>query len=185
MNLAQTILKTKVISLLLAVLILAFGILSFEKLGRLAYPDFTIKTAMVVTSYAGASALEVEKEITDKIEQAVQSMGQLDYVKSVSQEGLSIVFAEIKPEFGGNEIPQIWDELRKKIKDVQGFLPPGAGTPIVKDDFGDVYGVYFAISGEDFSNRDLKAYAKYLKKELLLVDEVAKIDIWGDQAEVI
>ncbi len=185
MNLAQTILKTKVISLLLAVLILAFGILSFEKLGRLAYPDFTIKTAMVVTSYAGASALEVEKEITDKIEQAVQSMGQLDYVKSVSQEGLSIVFAEIKPEFGGNEIPQIWDELRKKIKDVQGFLPPGAGIPIVKDDFGDVYGVYFAISGKNFSNKELKAYAKYLKKELLLVDEVAKIDIWGEQAEVI
>jgi multidrug efflux pump subunit AcrB len=183
MNIAQAILKTRVIHILLSVLMLTFGLFSFEKLGRLAYPDFTIKTAMVVTPYGGASAREVEQEVTDKIEEAVQTMGQLDYVRSVSREGLSIVFVEIKPEFGGDKISQIWDELRKKIGDARYLLPPGAGPSMVKDDFGDVYGVYFAISGEKFSNRELKAYAKYLKKELLLVDEVAKIDIWGEQAE--
>ena len=185
MKFAKAILNTRVIWVLLSVLIAGAGLITYQKLGRLAYPDFTIKTAMVLTPYAGASALEVEEEVTNKIEQAVQSLGQLDFVKSISQQGLSVVYVEIKPEFDGTKIPQIWDELRRKVNDINIYLPPGAGPAIVKDDFGDVYGVYFAISGEGFSPRELKDYAKYLKKELLLVDEVAKIDMWGDQAEVI
>jgi multidrug efflux pump subunit AcrB len=185
MKFAKAVLNTRIIWVLLSILIAGAGLMSYQKLGRLAYPDFTIKTAMVLTPYAGASALEVEKEVTNKIEQAVQSLGQLDYVKSISQEGLSVVYVEIKSEFDGTQIPQIWDELRRKVNDIKAYLPPGAGPVMVKDDFGDVYGVYFAISGEGFSTRELKNYAKYLKKELLLVDEVAKIDIWGNQTEVI
>lgn len=185
MKFAKVVLDTRMISVLLSVLIAGAGLITYQKLGRLAYPDFTIKTAMVLTRYAGASALEVEKEVTNRIEQAVQSLGQLDYVKSISQEGLSVVYVEIKPEFDGSKMPQIWDELRRKVSDMNAYLPPGAGPAMVKDDFGDVYGVYFAISGEGFSSRELKDYAKYLKKELLLVDEVAKIDIWGDQTEVV
>ena len=111
----------------------------------------------------------MELEVTDRIEQAVQSLGQLDYVKSISQEGLSIVYAEIKPEYDSAKIPQIWDELRRKVNDMAIYLPPGAGPSIVNDDFGDVYGVYFAVTGEGFGNRELREYAKYLKKELLLV----------------
>ncbi len=185
MKFAKAVLNARTIWVLLSVLIAGAGLMSYQKLGRLAYPDFTIKTAIVLTPYVGASALEVEKEVTNKIEQAVQSLGQLDYVKSISQEGLSVVYVEIKPEFDGSKIPQIWDELRRKVNDIKAYLPPGAGPVMVKDDFGDVYGVYFAISGEGFSTRELKDYAKYLKKELLLVDEVAKIDIWGNQTEVI
>jgi multidrug efflux pump subunit AcrB len=185
MKFAKTVLNTRTIWVLLSVIIAGAGLMSYQKLGRLAYPDFTIKTAMVLTPYAGASALEVENEVTNKIEQAVQSLGQLDYVKSISQEGLSIVYVEIKPSFDGTDIPQIWDELRRKVNDINVYLPPGAGPARVNDDFGDVYGVYFAISGEGFSPRELKEYAKYLKKELLLVNEVAKIDIWGDQTEVV
>jgi multidrug efflux pump subunit AcrB len=182
---AKAILNTRVIWVLLSILIAGAGLITYQKLGRLAYPDFTIKTAMVLTPYAGASALEVEEEVTNKIEQAVQSLGQLDFVKSISQEGHSVVYVEIKPEFDGTKIPQIWDELRRKVNDINVYLPPGAGPAMVNDDFGDVYGVYFAISGDGFSPRELKDYAKYLRKELLLVDEVAKIDIWGDQREVI
>ncbi|WDP87042.1 MAG: efflux RND transporter permease subunit [Desulfobacter sp.] len=185
MKFAQAVLSTRIISILLSALVALAGLVIYQKLGRLAYPDFTIKTALIVTPYSGASALEVEKELTDKIEQAVQSLGQLDYVKSISQEGLSLVYAEIKPEFGSSQIPQIWDELRRKVNDAAIYLPPGAGPAMVKDDFGDVYGIYFAISGEGFSSRELKTYAKYLKKELLLVEDVAKIDLWGDQIEVI
>jgi len=185
MKFAQAVLSTRIISLLLSALVAVAGLISYQKLGRLAYPDFTIKTALIATAYPGASPLEVEKEVTDKIEQAVQSLGQLDYVKSISREGLSIVYAQIKPKFDSSKIPQIWDELRRKVSDTAVYLPPGAGPPMVNDDFGDVYGVYFAISGQGFSPREIKDYAKYLKKELLLVDEVAKIDIWGDQPEVI
>ncbi|WP_022665591.1 efflux RND transporter permease subunit [Desulfospira joergensenii] len=185
MKFASAVLKTRVISILLSVLLAGFGIIAYQKLGRLAYPDFTIKTALVVTSYPGASPREVEKEVTDKIEQAVQSMGQLDYVTSISQESLSIVYVEIKDQVKGSQIPQVWDELRKKVGDMAAALPPGAGPSMVRDDFGDVFGVYFAISGESYSSRELKEYAKYLKKELLLVDEVAKIDFWGEQTEVV
>lgn len=185
MKFAQAVLSTRIISILLSAFIAVAGLVTYQKLGRLAYPDFTIKTALIFTPYAGASALEVEKEVTDKVEQAVQSLGQLDYVTSISQEGLSVVYAEIKPEFDSSQIPQIWDELRRKVNDTGAYLPPGSGPSMVNDDFGDVYGVYFAISGEGFSSRELKGYAKYLKKELLLVDEVAKIDIWGDQTEVV
>ncbi|WDP92502.1 MAG: efflux RND transporter permease subunit [Desulfobacter sp.] len=185
MKFAQAVLSTRIISILLSAIVAVAGIITYQKLGRLAYPDFTIKTALIATAYPGASPLEVEEEVTDKIEQAVQSLGQLDYVKSISKEGLSIVYAEIKPEYDSETIPQIWDELRRKVGDTAAYLPPGAGPPMVNDDFGDVYGVYFAVSGKGFSPRELKDYAKYLKKELLLVDEVAKIDIWGDQPEVI
>ena len=185
MKFAPAVLNTRIISILLSALVAVFGLVTYQKLGRLAYPDFTIKTAMILTPYSGASALEVEKEVSDKIEQAVQSLGQLDYVTSISQEGLSVVYAEIKAEFDSSQVPQIWDELRRKVNDVAAYLPPGAGPPQVRDDFGDVYGVYFAISGQGFSSRELKAYAKYLKKELLLVDEVAKVDIWGDRTEVV
>ncbi|MEH0020436.1 MAG: efflux RND transporter permease subunit [Desulfobacter sp.] len=185
MQFAQSVLKTRIISILLSALVAVAGLVTYQKLGRLAYPDFTIKTAMILTPYSGASPLEVEKEVTDKIEQAVQSLGQLDYVESISQEGLSIVYVEIKQEFQSDLIPQIWDELRRKVSDMSIHLPPGAGPVMVEDDFGDVYGVYFAVSGDGFSQRELKDYAKYLKKELLLVDEVAKIDMWGDQDEVV
>jgi len=185
MNFAQSVLKTRIISILISALVAVGGLVAYQKLGRLAYPDFTIKTALIITPYDGASPLEVEAEVTDKIEQAVQSLGQLDHVTSISQEGMSVVYAEIKPEFDSSQIPQIWDELRRKVNDMAAYLPPGAGPVMVNDDFGDVYGVYFAISGDGFTSRELKDYAKYLKKELLLVDEVAKIDIWGDQTEVI
>lgn len=185
MKFAQAVLSTRIISILLSAVVAVAGIVTYQKLGRLAYPDFTIKTALIATPYPGASPQAVEEEVTDKIEQAVQSLGQLDYVTSISREGLSVVYAEIKPEFDSSRIPQIWDELRRKVGDMAAYLPPGAGPPMVNDDFGDVYGVYFAVSGPEFSPRELKDYAKYLKKELLLVDEVAKIDIWGDQSEVI
>ena len=185
MKFAQGVLRTRIISVLLSAVIGISGLLAFQKLGRLAYPDFTIKTAIIYTPYAGASAQEVELEVTNRIEQAVQSLGQLDYVESISQEGLSVVYADIKPEYDSSQIPQIWDELRRKVNDMALYLPPGAGPPVVNDDFGDVYGVYFAVTGEGYSNRELREYAKYLKKELLLVDEVAKVDLWGDQTETI
>ncbi len=185
MKFAQGVLRTRIISVLLSAVIGVTGLITYQKLGRLAYPDFTIKTAVISTPYSGASAEEVEQEVTDRIEQAVQSLGQLDYVKSVSQEGLSIVYAEIKPEYDSSKIPQIWDELRRKVNDMAVYLPPGAGPSMVNDDFGDVYGVYFAVTGEGFSNRELREYAKYLKKELLLVDEVAKVGLWGDLTETL
>ncbi|MBN1126359.1 MAG: efflux RND transporter permease subunit, partial [Sedimentisphaerales bacterium] len=185
MNPAAFALRKQTLMVVLTLVILGGGILAYEKLGRLEDPTFTIKKALVITRYPGASPCEVEEEVTDPVEEAAQSLGQVKEIYSTSQEGLSVIFVEIKDTYTTEELPQIWDELRRKVNDMQGKLPPGAGPSIVNDDFGDVYGVFFALTGPDYRYAQLKDYAQYLKKELLLCPEVAKIDFWGLRQEVI
>ncbi|WP_372846625.1 efflux RND transporter permease subunit, partial [Pontiella sp.] len=157
----------------MTIMLIAAGLISYQKLGRLENPDFTIKTALIVTTYPGATPAEVEEEVTDPIEEAIQSMSQLKEVYSTSMEGVSIVYVDIQDVYKSTQLPQIWDELRKKISDMQGLLPPGAGPSVVNDDFGDVYGVFFALTGEDYSYAELKEYAEELKTELLHCEDVA------------
>lgn len=178
-------LEKRVLMLVFTILLIAVGIFAYENLGRLEDPTFTIKTAVVATAYPGASPSEVEEEVTDLIEEAIQAMGQVKEIYSTSQEGYSFVYVDMKDTFKSRELPQIWDELRRKVNDVQGSLPPGAGPSIVNDDFGDVYGVFFALTGDGLSNARLKDYADELKTELLLCDDVAKIDMWGSRQEAI
>ena len=185
MNPAAFALKKRTVMVVMTILLIAAGFICYEKLGRLENPNFTIKTALVVTSYPGATPTEVEEEVADPIEEAIQSMGQLKEVYSTSQEGRSIVYVDIKDEYASHELPQIWDELRRKVGDMQGQLPPGAGPSVVNDDFGDVYGVFFALTGDGHSYAELKDYAKELKNKLLGCDDVAKIAFWGLQQEVI
>ncbi len=185
MNPAAFALRKRTLMVVLTLMALGGGILAYQSLGRLEDPTFTIKTALVVTRYPGASPQEVEEEVTDLIEEAVQSLGQVKEIYSTSQDGLSVVYVDIQDTYTSEELPQIWDELRRKVNDVQGKLPPGAGPSLVNDDFGDVYGVFFALTGSDYSYAELKDYAEYLKKELLLCPEVAKIDFWGLRQEVI
>ncbi len=185
MNPAAFALRKRTLMVVLTLMVLGGGILAYQNLGRLEDPTFTIKKALVATQYPGASSQEVEEEVTDPVEEAVQSLGQVKEIYSTSQEGLSVIYVEIKETYTTKELPQIWDELRRKVNDMQGALPPGAGPSIVNDDFGDVYGVFFAVTGPDYSYAQLKEYAKYLKKELLLCPEVAKIDFWGLRQEVI
>ncbi|MBI9016462.1 MAG: efflux RND transporter permease subunit [Phycisphaerae bacterium] len=185
MSIAKYSLKHRVIIVVLTIIMVMFGIKSYQNLGRLSYPDFTIKTALITTAYPGGSPAEVAEEVTDVIEEAVQQLGQLDYVTSTTQDGLSVVTVEIKDTYKSHQIPQIWDELRRKINDAQSQLPPGAGPSTVHDDFGDVYGVFFAITGDDYSYAQLKDFAESLKKDLLQVNDVAKINYWGTRTEVI
>jgi multidrug efflux pump subunit AcrB len=185
MNPATFALRKRTVMVAMTILLIGAGLLSYQRLGRLENPDFTIKTALVVTPYPGASPAEVEKEVTDPIEEAIQAMSQLKEVYSTSMEGVSIVYVDIQDTFKSKDLPQIWDSLRKKINDMQRELPPGAGPSIVNDDFGDVYGVFFALTGEDYSYAELKAYAEDLKTELLHCNDVAKIAFWGLQQEVI
>ena len=185
MKISEYALKNRTVISFATILIIIGGIISYVNLGRLADPTFKIKIALIATPYPGASPKEVENEVSDVIEEAVQKLSVLDHVESVSQEGLSIVYVNLKDTVTPDEIQQVWDELRRKIVDVQGKLPPGSGPSIVNDDFGDVYGIYFAITGEQSSYAELKEHAEFLKKKLLLVADVAKIDLWGLQQEVI
>ncbi|MCP3926700.1 MAG: efflux RND transporter permease subunit [Desulfobacterales bacterium] len=185
MKITEFTLNKKLVSYVLTIIIIGGGILSYQKMGRLEFPTFTIKTALVITQYPGASAKEVEQEVTDLIERSAQKLSQVKEVRSISRAGLSIVYVDLKDKYITDDIPQVWDELRRKINDVQKRLPPGAGPSIVNDDFGDEYGVFFAIYGEGFSYSELKDYADLLKRELLLVPDVGNIELWGEQQEVI
>src|SRR5262249_1073923 len=165
-------------------LVLAGGVVAYRELGRLEDPEFTIKEALIITPYPGASAEEVALEVTNPIETACQQLGQLERVESESTRGRSVVKAVIKDRYDRPRIPQVWDELRRKINDVQPQLPPAVrGTSLVIDDFGDVYGIFLAITGDGFSYPQLRRYAEFLRRELLLVDNVKKVELFGEQQE--
>lgn len=186
MNIGEYSIKTPVVSWLLVIMLVAGGIYGFEKMGKLEDPNFTIKQAKIITYYPGATAQQVQDEITYHIEDAVQLMGQLKRIKmSISRPGMSDIEIEFKDEYKQEDFPDIYDELRRKIADMRHKLPPGARDPIIVDDFADVYGVYLALTGEGYTYRDLKDVADDLKKQLVLVPGVRKIVIGGEQKEVV
>ena len=185
MNIAEASIRRKTITLVFAVLMVVLGIWSYMHLPRLEDPEFTIKDALIITPYPGASAQEVEKEVSDVIERAVQQLEQLDRVLSRSERGRSTITVTIRDQYDRHTLPQVWDELRRKVSDAQRQLPPGAGPSLVLDDFGDVFGIFYALTGPDFSDAELYETAKLLRRELLLVPDVKKIEIFGHQQEVI
>lgn len=167
-------------------LVLLGGVVAYRQMGRLEDPEFTIKEALIVTPYPGASAEEVAQEVTNPIERACQQLGQLKRVESQSSRGMSVVTAVIQDRFHRDTIPQVWDELRRKIADAQPQLPPAVrGRSMVVDDFGDVYGIFLAITGEGYSFPELRRFAEFLRRELLLAPNVKKVELFGEQQEVV
>ncbi|MBR9783461.1 MAG: efflux RND transporter permease subunit [Gammaproteobacteria bacterium] len=170
---------------LMVVILLLGGVLAMSKIGRLEDPAFTIKQVKVYTNYPGASAEKVEREVTERLEIAIQQMPQLKEVTSVSSPGLSEITVEVKSTYDSNLLPQIWDELRKRLRDTASSLPAGAQDPIVFDDFGDVYGLYYALSAPDFDTRELREFARIIRRDLLTTEGVAKVNVTGVQKEQI
>jgi multidrug efflux pump subunit AcrB len=185
MNIGEVAIRGKTITLVFAFILLVGGLISYSGLGRLEDPEFTVKDALIVTPYPGATAQEVEEEVSDEIERAAQSLKQIDYVRSRSEPGLSILTVTIKNNYDKHSLPQVWDELRRKVGDAQRNLPPGAGPSLVNDDFGDVYGVFIAISGDEYAYAELEQYAEAMQKELLLVQDVAKVELVSTHKEAI
>lgn len=180
---AAYFIRNKVISWMLSLIFLIGGVAAFFGLGRLEDPAFTIKDAMVVTSYPGATPQQVEEEVTYPLEKAIQQLTYVDEVNSISSRGLSQVTVTMKNNYGPDDLPQIWDELRRKVNDLKGQLPPGVNDPKVIDDFGDVYGILLAVTGEGYSYKELLDYIDYLRRELELVDGVSKVSVSGAQQE--
>ena len=185
MNIVAYALNNRAVTLVLIFLISIGGFLAYQEVGRLEDPEFTIKEAVIYTQYPGATAEEVELEITEPLETAVQQLKQLHEVRSISRAGLSIIFAEIQDSYDKETLPQVWDELRRKVAAAAADLPPGSYDPYINDDFGDVYGVFYAITGDGYSQRDLQKLAEDLRRELLLSEDVGRIDFWGFQQEVV
>ncbi|MBM4089882.1 MAG: efflux RND transporter permease subunit [Planctomycetes bacterium] len=181
MNLAAIALEKRPITYFGIALIVAGGLFSYYQLGQLEDPEFSIKTAAVTTTYPGASAEQVELEVTDRIETKLQEMVELKCIYSNSRPGLSIIKVDIKSEYWSDRLPQVWDALRKKIADIEPSLPPGAGKPKIGDDFGFVFGFLLAISSDGYNYAELERYVKEMRKELSVVPGVARIDLWGAQ----
>lgn len=170
---------------LLILFCLLGGLWGFSSVGRLEDPAFTIKTALVITPYPGATAEEVATEVSEPLESAIQQMGQIDTISSRNRPGVSQITVEIKTTYDGDELPQIWDELRNRVGDAQSSLPPGASTSIVNDDFGDVYGILYAVATPGYSDAEIHDIATFLRRELLTVDGVAAVSVDGLPEEAI
>ena len=183
MNLAQYSIQHKVVSWMFALILLIGGAISYNDLGRLEDPAFTLKTAMIITAYPGASPEQVEEEVSYPIENALQQLPYVDYVKSISSAGLSQVTVEMKNHYRKKDLKQIWDELRSKIGDLSPRFPPGVQPSQILDDFGDVFCILLAVTGDGYSYEELKDYVDVLRRELVLVKGVGKVSIAGKQQE--
>ncbi|MBQ9566115.1 MAG: efflux RND transporter permease subunit [Synergistaceae bacterium] len=182
MDIALASIKRRTVVLFLCVLTAIAGISAYVRIGKLEDPAFTIKTAVVTVVYPGANAYEVEQEATSRVEDAVQAMGEVKHIRSRSTPGLAIIYVDIKDEYTSERLPQVWDTLRQKLYDVQVSMPAGAAI-MINNDFGDVYGQFYALVGDGYTMKDIYDYADFLKKQLVLVPGVASVQILGEQEE--
>src|SRR5436190_7084051 len=161
------------------------GIFEYGRLGREEDPPFTIKTMVVKTLWPGATTLDTVRQVTDRIEKKLEELPNLDYLKSYTKPGESVVFVCLKDSTRASDVPDLWYQVRKKIGDVKQTMPQGVQCPFFNDEFGDTYALIFALTSDGFSHRELRDYAERVRADLLNVPDVAKIDLLGTQDEKI
>lgn len=175
----------KVIYFFLAIMLIG-GVIAFFKLPKKEDSPFVIKQAVLMTQYPGADPLEVEKLVTEPIEREIQSMSDVFQIKSESYFGMSKITIELDPTIPPENMPVKWDELRRKVSNIQPKLPSGASSISVSDDFGDVFGIYYALTADDgFSFREMRDWAQKIKTELTPINGVQKVFLYGEQTEVV
>jgi len=185
LSIARGSIEKPILTWLLILTCLFGGIWGFSSLGRLEDPAFTIKQAVVITQYPGASAEQVMIEVSEPLEAAIQRMAEVRRVTSRNMPGLSRLDVEVQDTFSGEELPQIWTELRERVTNVRGDLPDGAGTPFVDDGFGDVYGIFFAVTAPGLTDGERHQLATFLRREVLAVEGVADVEVAGLPEEAI
>ncbi|MHA3979467.1 efflux RND transporter permease subunit [Halovulum sp. GXIMD14794] len=185
MNIARASIEKPLLTWLVILGSLFGGIWGFNTLGRLEDPAFTIKNAVISTSYPGASAAQVAREVSEPLESAIQQMGEVDTITSVNRPGESLIEVEIKSTYDGTELPDLWTKLRAKMRDAARSLPEGVSQPFVNDGFGDVFGLYYAVTAEGFTDAEKHRLSNWLRRELLTVDGVADVETAGLPDEAI
>ena len=169
------------ITIVALIMIIAAGYIAYTNMPRNEDPGFTIRTAVVTTAFPGASPERVEQLVTDPLEKVIQEMPEIDFISSESKTGLSIIYVNIQERY--TIMRPIWDDLRRKVERAAPELPTEVIGPIVDDEFGDVFGIVIAITGEGYSYAEIKEVADDCRNELLLIDEAAKVEIFGAQDE--
>ncbi len=185
MTLSNFALRQKTFVIFFTILGMIAGIVSYFDLGKLEDPSFTVKSAVIVTLYPGANAKEVEQLVTDKVESKLEEMESLWKLRSLSRPGISMIFVDLKESVNTAELPQQWDLLRRKVEDVKLELPIQAQISIVQDEFSEVYGMLFAVYGDNMEMADLKDHARELQRRIKAVDGVKKVQLHGIHEQVV
>jgi multidrug efflux pump len=184
-NLSEWVLKHRAFTGFMLALVVLGGLFAYYRLGQQEDPPFTFRIMVVKTLYPGATALEVEQQLTDRLEKKIQELPNLDYLRSYSKPGESVIFVTPREDTPPKDIPKLWYQVRKKVDDIRMTLPPGSIGPFFNDEFGDTYSLIYAFSGEGFSYADLKQAADSVRQQLLRVKDVEKVDLIGVQDEKI
>lgn len=180
-NIGQWAIDNKKLLYFLFVVLFVGGILSAISMPKLEDPEIKVKQALVVTVYPGASAHQVELEVTDMLEKSIRSMKHVEAVESRSMNDVSIIQVSLSTLLPDNEVEQYWDILRRKVTDVQHNLPQGIQPSVVMDDFGDVYGLFYAITNDGFTDAELENYIRLIKRELLSIEGVSRIETYAQR----
>ena len=186
MNLTEySLRRPRVVWFVLAVMLIG-GVYAFTRLGKKEDAPFVIKSAVLMTHYDGASPEEVERLVTEPIEREIQTMRSLHKITSESYYGLSRIVVELSPATPAERMPQMWDELRRKVQNVQNQLPDGASEISVGDDFGDLYGIYYGLKGDEgIDDEELRQWAQEIKRRVVTLDGVQKVALYGEQQPVV
>lgn len=185
LNLAEWAIRHKSIVYFFIISIIIGGMWSYFRLGRSEDPDFTIRQMVVTAAWPGASAEEITKQVTDPIEKKLQDTKGLDYIKSFTHDGKTIIYVNLKDEVPAGEVQTRWHDVRNTVSDMWSSLPAGVIGPIINDRFDDVYGSIYAITGDDFSYEEKRAYAEKMRQRILQIDDVQKVELLGVQQQTI
>ncbi|MDE6722172.1 MAG: efflux RND transporter permease subunit, partial [Bacteroidaceae bacterium] len=185
MNLSKWALENSKLVYLGVAILMVGGILAYDSMPKLEDPAIKVKQAMVVTTYPGASAHQVELEVTDPLEKSIREMTTLNNLQSSSYADLSLITVELQTTVPDEEVEQQWDILRRKVANVQSKLPQGASASQVRDDFGDVYGMFYALTGDGQGDKELNNYAELIKRAVSELDGVARVEIYGTRSQCI
>ena len=184
-NLSRWALEHIPLTRYLIVALLIGGVLSYGQLGQDEDPPFTFRAMVVRAIWPGATALQMADQVTDKLEKKLQETPYVDKIRSYSKPGETLIIVQLRESAPPKDVPGAWYQVRKKIGDIRGTLPPGVIGPFFNDEFGDTYGSIFALSGDGFNYAELKDYADFVRQQLLKIPSVAKVELFGVQDEKI
>ena len=176
--------NSKLINFLIAILVVG-GLIAYGSMSKLEDPAIKVKQAMVITTYPGASAHQMELEVTDPLEKSIREMTTINSIQSSSYADLSLITVELLTTVPDKEVEQEWDMLRRKVANAQNKLPAGVSPSQVRDDFGDVYGMFYALKGDGQSDKVLNDYAELIKRAVSEIDGVSRVEIYGKRNQCI
>lgn len=184
MHLTELSFRRQAFVYFLLVCMIAGGILAYRSISKLEDPELVVMQSQIVTIWPGATAHEVEWQVTQVIEDALNTLANVESVRSRSMAGLSVVAVTLELTVPQDEIEQYWDYLRRRIGEAEAKLPAGAMAPVIYDDFGDVYGMFYGMTAEGYNYREMSKMARYVQRELLAVEGIARVELFGEQDPV-